>query len=106
MTKLEAEVEQPSIADTVRLLLGLIVTFLSLRVAMKLGGWLFSINNMDSASIFGLGMTVYLLFHSLANRKLIGPRWHFGFSLTGFIIAIVVTIALCGLATVVPVLRS
>src|ERR1019366_7089698 len=102
-----AMTERPEvgIADNARLIVGIVVTFAGVRASMKLGSWLFDVQIMDSVSIFGIGIAVYMLFHTIANRKSIEKPGRIAFSPVGFIVAIVITILLCGLASVIPALR-
>ena len=93
-------------ADNARLIVGIVISFSGIRAAMKLGEWLFAIHIMDSVLIFGIGIAVYVFFHAIANRKSNEKRGHVAFSLAGFMIAVAITIALCGLSRVVPFLRS
>jgi hypothetical protein len=98
---------KPSTGETVRLMLGVVISMVGIRAAMRLGSWLFDAPIRDSVSIFGFGAAVYMFFQSYANRRSRdGQASPAFFSPIAFITAILVTIGLCALAKVFPILES
>ena len=87
-------------------LMGILLPMVAVNLTAKICFWILGIPHPDSALIFGLAISAYLLVHSLKYYRSVEQPRFLELSRAGLITSLVVTIVLCALATAVPFLRS
>ncbi len=91
--------------ETIRVVIGIVMVLVAIRISMEVSARLFGIAIGDSFSIFGISLAAYLFLQAYANRRR-GGKSGGALSLMTFVVTVLLTIGLCALSIIVPVLRT